>query len=109
MTLREPRTQTIDLTDAEQRWSQLVEGVSKSRTRVIVEQGGRPVAAIISAEDLERFKRLEAERERDFAILDEIGEAFKDVPAEEIEREVAKAIAEIREEDRRQHQRSGRP
>lgn len=33
-----------------------------------------------------------------FAILDEIGEASKDVPPEEIEREVAKAVREVREE-----------
>jgi hypothetical protein len=56
------------------------------------------VAAIISARDLERFNRWEAQRGRDFAVIDEAREAFKDVPPEEIEREVAKAIAEVRAE-----------
>jgi hypothetical protein len=41
------------------------------------------------------------ERERDFAILDEMREAFKDVPAEEIEREVAKALSDVRKEQRK--------
>jgi len=54
---------------------------------VLVEKSGIPVAAIISAEDFKRLARLEAERNRDFAILDEMREAFKDVPLEEIERE----------------------
>jgi hypothetical protein len=39
-----------------------------------------------------------------FAILDEIGEAFKDVPPEEIEREVAKAVQEVREGMRAERQ-----
>lgn len=109
MAIRQPATQTIDAAEATQRWSHLLEEVSRRETRVIVERGGVPVAAIISTDDLERFRRYEAEREKDFAILDEIGEAFKDVPAEEIEREVAKAIAEVREEDRLQYPGSGRP
>ncbi len=35
-----------------------------------------------------------------FAVIDRMREAFKDVPAEEIEREVAKAVQEVREERR---------
>ena len=46
--------------------------------------------------------RLEQEREQDFEILDEIGSAFADVPAEAIEHEVAKAVAEVRREYRQQ-------
>jgi prevent-host-death family protein len=100
MAASEPITQTIDVAEAAPRWDQLVEAVVRRRARVIVEKSGKPVAAIIPARDLERFNRWEAEREKDFAILEEIREAFKDVPAEEIEREVAKALAEVREEDR---------
>ena len=46
--------------------------------------------------------RLEQGREQDFEILDEIGSAFADMPAEAIEREVAKAVAEVRREYRQQ-------
>jgi hypothetical protein len=45
---------------------------------------------------------MEAERAERFKVLDEIRAAFKDVPADEIEREVAKAVAEVREEKRQQ-------
>jgi hypothetical protein len=51
-------------------------------------------------EDLERMDRTEEERLRDLAILDASQAAFKDVPAEEVEQEVAKAIAEVRAENR---------
>jgi prevent-host-death family protein len=76
--------------------------VFRKETRVIVEKSGIPVAAIISADDLDRLNRLEAQRQKDFAILDEMREAFKDVPAEELEREVAKAVASVRQENRKQ-------
>jgi hypothetical protein len=45
-------------------------------------------------------RTLEAERQADFSILDEIRDAFNDVPADEIEREVAKAVAAVRAEAR---------
>lgn len=40
-----------------------------------------------------------------FAVLDEMRDAFKDVPPEEIEREVANAIQEVREEAREAQER----
>lgn len=49
---------------------------------MIVEKSGIPVAAIISVDDLHLLNRLEAERQQRFKILDEIGEAFEDVPPE---------------------------
>lgn len=98
---RVPTTQTIKASDARQRFSELINKVFRRETRVIVEKSGIPVAAIISAQDLELLKRLEAEHEREFAILKEIGEAFRDVAPEEIEREVSRAIAEARAENRR--------
>jgi hypothetical protein len=74
--------------------------VFRGENRVVVEKSGIPVAAIISASDHKRLARLEAERNRDFAILDEMREAFKDVPPEEIEREVSRAISQVRAENR---------
>ena len=100
--MREPVTQTLNVTEARQQFNQLLNKVFRKETRVVVEKSGIPVAAIISAEDLEALRRLEEERKKDFAILDEIGEAFKDAPPEEIEREVTRAIARVREEHRRQ-------
>lgn len=102
MAEREPMTQIINVTEARQRWSQLLNQVFRSETRVLVEKSGIPVAAIISAKDLERFNRLEAQRAERFKVLDEMREAFKDVSAADIEREVAKALAEVREESRQQ-------
>jgi prevent-host-death family protein len=96
-------TKTIKASVARQQFSKVLTDVYRTETRVLVEKSGIPVAAIISAKDLARLTRLEAERERDFAILDEMREAFKDVPAEEIEREVTKALSDVRKEQRKKH------
>jgi prevent-host-death family protein len=89
-------TKTLKASEAREQFSQLLNQVFRGEARVLVEKSGIPVAGIISARDLERFNRYEAQRERDFSILDEIGEAFKDVSAEEIKREVARALAQVR-------------
>lgn len=88
--------------EARQQFSQVLNKVFRRETRVLVEKSGIPVAAIISAQDLERLQRLEEEREKDFGIIDEMRAAFKDVPDEELEREVARAVASARAKRRQQ-------
>jgi len=101
---KEPVVQTVKASEAREQFSQLINRVFRRETRVIVEKSGIPVAAIVSAEDLRRLSELESERDRRFELLEEIGEAFKDVPADEIEREVSRAIAEVRQKNRqREH------
>ncbi len=94
---REPVTQTMKASDARQNFSAVLNRVFRRETRVLVEKSGIPVAAIVSAEDLERLTQLDEQRKHDFAILDEIRAAFRGVPPEEIEREVARAIEGVRE------------
>jgi len=94
----EPMTQTIAASEARQQFSQLLNRVFRREMRVVIEKSGIPVAAIVSADDLQRLRRYEGQRKEDFAVLDRMREAFKDVPAAEIEREVTRAIAEVRAE-----------
>lgn len=89
-------TQVMQSSDVRAKWSQLLNKVFRDQTRIVVEKSGIPVAAVISAEELERFTKLEEQRERNFTVLDEIGEKFKDVSAEEIERAVNKALTRVR-------------
>ena len=100
MAEREPLTQSINVTEARQKWSQPLNKVFRRQTRVIVEKSGIPVAAIISAQDLERFNRLEAQRAERFKVFEDIGQAFKHEKPEEIERHAAHAVQEVRREDR---------
>ena len=100
----ETMTQIMKASDVRQHWSKLLNQVFRKEVRVLVEKSGIPVAAIVSAEDFKRLKQLEQQREEDFKALDATREAFKDVPPEEIEREVTRAIRAIRAENRRRKQ-----
>ena len=92
----EPMTQTIKASEARSQWSSLLSRVYRREARVVVEKGGIPVAALISPDDLARLNRLEAEWDAPFQALDRTREAFRDVSAEELEREVPKAVEEAR-------------
>jgi prevent-host-death family protein len=97
MRTSEPKTQTLTIADVENTFSSLVHWISRQETRIVVEESGTPVAAIISVDDLERFVQLEREREERFAVIDRLRAAFADVSVQEIEREAERSVAEARE------------
>jgi prevent-host-death family protein len=96
----QPTTETMKISEVKQQLNRLVNRVYRHETRIVVEKSGIPVAGIVSIEDLRRLDRLDRERAEHFKVLEEFGEAFKDVPVEELEREVARALAEVRAERR---------
>ena len=91
-------TETMKFTDARQQLSRVVNRVARHETRVLIEKSGVPVAALVSADDLERLNALEERRKEQFGAMVEISRAFADVPDDELERELAKAQAEARAE-----------
>ena len=93
-------TMTISAAEARKGFSQLLSRVYRKETRVLVERSGIPVAAIVSADDLQRLQRLDEERERGFQAMERISQAFADVPVEELERRVAEAVEQVRADAR---------
>jgi prevent-host-death family protein len=93
----------LDVDEAKEAWRSLLYGVTYSHERVIIVDDGLPVAAVISADDLERLQGFERECERDFEVLDRMAEAFQAIPFEEIESEAARALAEVRSEGCAEH------
>ena len=47
---------TVSASDAEERLSELVNQVARGGQRVVIESGGRPLAALVSVGDLERLE-----------------------------------------------------
>jgi prevent-host-death family protein len=103
MSERRTATQAIKASEARARWSELLNAVARQKTRVLVEKSGVPVAAIVSPADLERLTRLDEERAEAFRLLERMREAFEGIPEEQIERDVARVIAEVRAERRAKH------
>ncbi|MBM3935047.1 MAG: type II toxin-antitoxin system Phd/YefM family antitoxin [SAR202 cluster bacterium] len=93
---REPATMTMKASDARQQFSEVINEVFRKEARIIVEKSGIPVAAIVSVEDLERVKYLEERRRVSFKALDALREAFAEVPDDELEAEVEKAVQSAR-------------
>lgn len=65
----------------------------KKGERFIVEKAGIPMIAILSADEYARFIQ---EREEQLKIFDKIRAKTPDIPAEEIEKDVSKAIQVLR-------------
>ena len=83
--------------EARNNFSDLLGLVYYSKEPVIVERRGRAFAVVISPED---YEKLLQERERDFAIFDEIRARNPDVTPEEVEEAVAREIAALRKKKR---------
>jgi len=96
-----PTETTMKLSDTKQHLSRVINEVARGETRVVVEKSGLPVAAIISIDEYRRMKSdQEARRKRLFETFARFSDGFKDVPDEELERELAKAQSEVRAEMR---------
>ncbi len=87
---------TIGAREARNNFSQLLGQVHFGGQVVIVKRFGRPMVAIIPLEDYQRFI---AERKARFQVLDEIRRRLPDRPVEEVEQDVAEAIAAVRAAD----------
>lgn len=100
MANKQRTAQTMTATDARQHFASTINQVARQEAEIIVEKNGVPVAAIVSIEDYRRMKDQDARRAEQFRIFDEMRAAFADVPQDELEREAAKALAEVRDEMR---------
>ena len=92
-----PSTETVEASEAQEEWTDLLARVSRRETRVLVERSGVPVAAIVSADDLRRLLQLDAEQSAELdRALDRMRAAFADVPEDQLERDVAEVIERVR-------------
>jgi len=84
---------TISAMDVRRRLGELLESVYYRGDEVVIERAGKVMAVIVPAE---RYEAIERSRERIFQLVEKNWERNKDVPYETIEREVDKAVAEVR-------------
>jgi prevent-host-death family protein len=102
---QEPMTQTMSTSAASRALPELVQKVSRQETRVVVQEDGKPVAALISADDLARLNELDAQRKRAGSVFDEIHARNAHVDPEEVDRDVAEALADVRAQERARRER----
>jgi prevent-host-death family protein len=76
-----------------QNLGEMLNQVQYRKDSVVVTRDGKPVAALIDAEQFERIRRM---RDRFDEIAGKIAEDFRDVPEEVGMTEIDAAIAEVR-------------
>ncbi len=99
-----PVTETSNVSETRKHLSETLDRVHRREARVVVEKSGIPVGAIVSMDDLEHLRRDDQKRVRLFEAMANIARHFEDVPEDVLEREVEKAIAEVKAERRKQRE-----
>ncbi len=100
---REPMTKTLKASEARQQFSELLNQVFKGETRILVEKSGIPVAAIVSATDLNKLQQLESQQSERFKLLERLRAGFADLSEEQIQRKVTEIIEKQRQQERSKH------
>lgn len=104
----EPETQSLEIAKVRDDLANLVHDVARMQGRVLVEEDGAAVAALVSLDDYRDLKSLDAQRARRRRAVEGIRRALRDLPPEEVERETAKALAEVRAEMRAEREAANR-
>jgi len=92
---------TISAMEARKHFGELLESVYYRGDAVTIERAGKPMAVIVPAADYEEFeaKRREVAKERFFAAVDRIRADNPGVDPDQVDADVAVALAAIRESD----------
>ena len=96
---------TISAMEARQHFGEVLEGVRYRGDEVVIERAGKPMAVVIPTE---RYEALEQARDRVFELMEKNWEHNKNVPSEEIERDIADAVREVRSKRKRERGRATR-
>ena len=91
------KTWTIPALEVRTQFGQIMKKVQSGRLRVLVEKSGVPMVGIISADE---FRRVVAERETRFEVVDRIRRRLPSVSDTEVQKDVRQALTQTR---RRRH------
>ncbi len=94
--------EVMSASEVRQNFGEVVNRVARGEGRVIVEKHGAPAVGIVSMEDVRRLRNRDDEIEARKKFINEFREPFKDIPDEELEAEIEKALAEVKEDRRRE-------
>lgn len=93
-------TETMSASETRKRFAETLNRVRETDTRIIVEKSGIPVAAVVPLEVLRDAEDRDRRRQEAIDSLRQAQAGFADVSEEEAEREIAKALDEIKQEQR---------
>lgn len=83
----------LSAVEARKKLGEILEGVYYRGDEVVIERAGKVMGVVIP---LSRYEALERSRQRLFEMIEKNWEKNKNVPVEEIERDIEEAIREVR-------------
>lgn len=86
-------TKTTTAIKARRNLGQLLEEAFYRGDEFIIERAGKPMAVLIP---IQEFKRWQKQREKDFALFNEVRAKAKKTKPEKVEKEVTEALTKIR-------------
>jgi len=92
-----PRVETMSVSESRRQYSEILNRVYRDNDRVVIEKNGIPVAAIVPMRDMQDAEVRQEQREAVLQAFRDVQQAFADVPADELERELDKALAQAKE------------
>jgi prevent-host-death family protein len=87
------KTRTIPALEVRTQFGQIMKDVQSGRLRVLVEKSGVPMVGIISADE---FRRVVAEREARFEVVDRIRRRLPSVSDTEVQKDVRQTLTQTR-------------
>lgn len=104
---KQPTTETMSVSESRKQYSEILNRVFRDDERVVIEKNGIPIAAIVPLSVVRDATVIERRRADLRAAFEAAREEFRDIPPDEIEREIGKAIAEVEESRRERRKSSG--
>lgn len=90
-------TASISAMDFRKQPGQFLDRVSYRNESFVIERAGEPKAVLVPVRDYQEMKRSkQAAKDRFYAMTQDLRKAFKNVDPKEVEREIEKAIDEVR-------------
>lgn len=89
-------TKTTTAIKARRNLGQLLEEVFYRGDEFIIERAGKPMAVIVPIQEFEAWQK---QREKDFALFDEVRAKAKKAKVSDVEKDVAEALTKIRKND----------
>ncbi len=92
----------MSASEVREHFSEVVNRVARGEGRIIVEKHGTPAVAVVSIEDARRLRHSDDIVAERTALLASFRAPFVGIPDDELEREIEKALAEVKEDRRRE-------
>lgn len=93
-----PAIETMNVSEARKQFSDLLNRVHRDDELIVIEKSGIPVAGIVPMNVVRAAQEKEAQRQKLLQVLNTPRTGFANVSDEEIELEIEKALAEIKQE-----------